>query len=93
MGTTKPFGGLHVLAIGDFFQMALVMDSYIFKDDHINYGPLAINLWTTHFYIFSLTEIMQQQGEKQFCEIFNRLQIGELTENDQAILNAQKIKR
>ena len=91
MGTTKPFGGLHVLAIGDFFQMAPVMDSYIFKDDYI--GPLAINLWTTHFYISSFIEIMQQQGEKQFCEILNRLQIGELTENDQAILNAQKIKK
>ena len=90
MKTTKPFGGLHVLAIGDFLQMAPVMDSYIFKDDHTTYGPLAINLWTTHFYIYSLTLIMQQQGEKQFCEIFNRLQIGELTENDQAILNAQK---
>ena len=58
METTKPFGGLHVLAIDDFFQMALVMDSYIFKDDHISYGPLAFNLWTTHFYIYSLTEIM-----------------------------------
>ena len=28
MGTTKPFGGLHVIAIGDFFQMAPVKDSY-----------------------------------------------------------------
>ena len=60
MGTTKPFGGLHVLAIGDFFQMAPVINSYIFKDDYISYGPLAISLWTTHFYIYSLTEIMQQ---------------------------------
>ena len=73
MGTTKPFGALHVLAIGDFFQMALVMDSYIFKDDYISYRPLAINLWTTHFYIFSLIDSMQQQGEKQLCEILNRL--------------------
>ena len=51
MGTTKPLGGLHVLAIGDFFQVALVMNSYIFKDDHISYGPLAIYLWTTNFYM------------------------------------------
>ena len=51
--TTKSIGGLHMLAIGDFFQMALVMGRYIFKDDHISYGPLAINLWKLIF-IFTL---------------------------------------
>ena len=27
----KPFGGKHVIAIGDFYQMKPVMDGYIFK--------------------------------------------------------------
>ena len=30
-GTKKDFGGLHVIAVGDFFQMAPVRDCYVFK--------------------------------------------------------------
>ena len=51
MGTTKPFGGLHVIAI-DFFKMAPVRDSYIFKDEPSRYGPLAVNLWKDYFHIY-----------------------------------------
>ena len=79
MGTTKLFGSLLVIVVGDFFQMASVMDSYIFKDDCVNYVPLAVNVWTFHFHIHSLTEIMWQQEQEQFCEMLNRLQTGELT--------------
>ena len=58
MRTMKVFDGLHIIVIGDFYQLPPVMDSYIFKDDPYNYGPLATNLWTTYFWIFSLTKIM-----------------------------------
>ena len=93
MGTTKPFGGLHVIAIGDFFQMAPVRDSYIFKDDPSRYGPLAVNLWKDYFHIYSLLEIMRQCGQKQFCQILNRLRVGELTNNDQQILDKCKVDK
>ena len=93
MGTTKPFGGLHVIAIGDFFQMAPVKDSYIFKDEPSRYGPLAVNLWKDYFHIYSLLEIMRQRGQKQFCQILNRLRVGELTNNDQQILNKCKVEK
>ena len=39
-GTKKDFGGMHALVVGDFFQMAPVRDSYVFKDDSRGYGPL-----------------------------------------------------
>ena len=93
MGTTKPFGGLHVIAIGDFFQMAPVRDSYIFKDDPSRYGPLAVNLWKDYFHIYSLLEIMRQHRQKQFCQILNRLRVGELTNNDQQILDKCKVDK
>ena len=57
-GTGKTFGNLHVIVVGDFFQMAPVRDSYIFKDDFKDYGPLSTHLWKDHFYIYALTEIM-----------------------------------
>ena len=93
MGTKKTYGGLHIIVIGDSYQLLPVMDSYIFKDSPYSYGPLATNLWTTYFQIFSLTEIMQQCGDHQFCEIFNRLHIGEITNDDQTILKTHIINK
>ena len=59
-GTMKPFGNLHVIAIGDFYQMAPVHDTYIFSENYNTDTPevLAPNLWTSNFHIYSLTEIM-----------------------------------
>ena len=36
---------------------------------------------------------MQQRGQKQFCQILNRLRGGELTNNDQQILNKCKVEK
>ena len=47
------FGGLHIIAIGDFYQRPPLMNSYIFKDYPENYDPLAVNLWQTYFCIYS----------------------------------------
>ena len=33
-GTTSIFGNLHVIAIGDFYQMAPVQDSYVFSEHY-----------------------------------------------------------
>ena len=57
-GPGKTFGNLHVTVVDDFFQMAPVRDSYVFKDDFKDYGPLSTNLWKDHFYIYALIEIM-----------------------------------
>ena len=53
-GTGKTFGNVHVIVVGDFFQMAPLRNSYAFKD----YGSLSTNVWKDHFYIYTLTEIM-----------------------------------
>ena len=92
-GTQKDFGGLHVIAVGDFFQLPPVRDSYVFKDDNKDYGPLATNLWKKHIHIYTLSEIMRQRGEKEFCEILNRLRTGNLTENDNSVFVSRTVQR
>ena len=64
MGTTKPFGGLHIISIENFCQIGHVKDTYVFKDDDKNYGPFPANLWKTHFHMSFLTETMQQHFMK-----------------------------
>ena len=92
-GTKKDFGGLHVIAVGDFFQMAPVRDSYVFKDDDRGYGPLATNLWTKHVQVYRLTEIMHQRGEKLFCEVLNHLRTKDLTQEDHAVFESCIVRK
>ena len=54
----KVFGGRHVIAIGDFYQMRPVKDSYIFRNSVHHYSPMAPNIWCSHFKMVSLTDIM-----------------------------------
>ena len=91
-GTKKDFGGLHVIAVGDFYQMAPVRD-YVFKDDDRGYGPLATNLWTNHMQVYTLTDIMQQRDEKKFCEILNRLRTGDSIQEDHEIFESHTVRR
>ncbi len=49
MGKKDVFGGIHVILIGDMFQLRPVKDDWIFNDLKEGYGALASNLWTEHF--------------------------------------------
>ena len=69
MGSKKVFGGLHIIVIGDFYQLPPVMDLYIFKDKPYNYGPLANNLWTTYFWIFHWQKLLGNMVITSFVRI------------------------
>ena len=64
----KPFGGKHMIAIGDFYQMKPVMDGYIFKSSGKCTTALSPNVWCDNFKIHSLTEIMHQKKKKNFVK-------------------------
>lgn len=36
LGIDQPFGGVHVIAVGDFNQLSPVLDSYVFTSDENN---------------------------------------------------------
>ena len=72
-GNHLPFGGVNIICVGDLYQLAPVMQQYIFMDINIDYGPLATNLWKTYFTMFELTEIMRQKDDQPYAELLNRL--------------------
>ena len=81
-GHKKEFGGCHVVAIGDFYQIKPVKDTYILKNPDSGYSALATNTWTDHFKIFTLVEIMRQHDENEFCEVLHRLRKAQCTQAD-----------
>ena len=70
------FGGINIIAVGDFYQLKPVKGQFVFENYTGNYGPLALNLWQENFTIFELTEIMRQKDDKKFAQLLNRLCTG-----------------
>ena len=90
-GNKEPFGGVHVLLVGDLFQLRPVGDGWIFANASTDYSMLAPNLWRTHFKIFELNEIMRQKDDKEFAQLLNRIREGNHTKDDIATLEARSI--
>lgn len=82
MGTSKPFGGVNLITVGDLFQLKPVFYKWIFENSTNSYSALATNLWQEHFKMYELTEIMRQKDDKTFAELLNRLREGKHTEQD-----------
>ena len=87
----RPFGGASVIAFGDLYQLAPVMDGYVFQDMSVSnkltdYSALAPNLWTRYFTMFELTTVMRQQDCLPYAQLLNRLREGNQTDEDIAVL-------
>ena len=87
-GNQKPYGGIHVITVGDLFQLMPIFDRWIFKNSETGCGSLAPNLWTEHFKMFELDEIMRQKG-KEFAQLLNRLREGKQTLQDIDLLKTR----
>ena len=93
-GSDEPFGSCHVLCVGDLFQLRPVADSWVFenpasKKDSLT--ALAPNIWSKHFKMFELTEIMRQKESKVFAQMLNRLREGNQTDEDIAFIKSREI--
>ena len=81
-GIRAPFGGLSVIAVGDFYQLKPVNDRLVFLDPKESAKALASNSWKDHFKIYELVDIMRQKDDLKFAQLLNRLRLNELTEED-----------
>nr|XP_034326069.1 uncharacterized protein LOC105333116 [Crassostrea gigas] len=75
----EPFGGVSVIAVGDFYQLPPVKqrkDERLYRDN-ISY---PIDHWQEFFKVVELTEIMRQKQDIPFAEILNSLRTRELRE-------------
>ena len=73
MNSVQPFGGVHVLLVGDLFQLQPVAGSWIFNVKN----PLELQLWKNYVKCYELTEIMRQKDDREFAELLNRLRTGD----------------
>ena len=92
-GIRAPFGGLSVIAVGDFYRLKPVGDRLVFLDLKEGAKALAPNSWKDHFKIYELVDIMRQKDDLAFAQLLNRLRLNVLTEEDKDDLRKRVVDR
>ena len=87
--TQTPFGGISILAVGDFYQLPPVAQQFIFKEPSDPYAKLYGSLWTQHFKLVELTESMRQKDDEVFGQLLMRVRTGNCTQEDMSKLDSR----
>ncbi|XP_075170221.1 uncharacterized protein LOC142242518 [Haematobia irritans] len=86
----NPFGGISILAFGDFKQLPPVGDRWIFYSNSANpYGAIVGGELWDRFTFYELTEIMRQREDLAFALALNRMSTGEMTDEDISIFKSR----
>ena len=91
-GCRRPFGGCHMLCIGDLFQLQPVCDPWIFLLPKEGMRSLGLNPWSENFKLYELKTIMRQKDHQPFAQLLNRLREGNQTEEDLDYLESKCIR-
>ena len=92
-GIRARFGGLSVIAVGDFYQLKPVGYRLVFLDLKEGAKALEPNSWKEHFKLYELVDIMRQKVDLKFAQLLNRLRVNELTEEDKDDLRKRVFDR
>ena len=84
------FGDVTVIAVGDFYQLKPVKNSFVFELPNDGYAALHDPLWY-QFKFTELTQIMRQKDDKRFAELLNRVRTNSCTEEDLKLLESRVI--
>ena len=84
------FGDVTVIAVGDFYQLKPVKNSFVFEFPNDGYATLHDPLWY-QFQFTELTQIMRQKDDKRFAELLNHVRTNSCTEEDLKLLESRTI--
>ena len=83
------FGGLMVILVGDLLQLPPVRGSRVFQENQLN-PLLNIDMLWHYFQMIELTEVVRQK-DPVFIKLLNNCRIGEVTDDDIAILQSRHV--
>ncbi|XP_062602888.1 uncharacterized protein LOC134264626 [Saccostrea cucullata] len=75
----EPFGGISIIAVGDFFQLPPVKQrkvEILYKEN----AEYPIDYWLDFFKIIELDEIMRQRDDAAFASVLNSLRVRTIEE-------------
>ena len=86
--TEVQFGGLNIIAVGDFYQLPPVRDKFIFQNGR-GYVPGSTHLWRDLFTMVELQTNMRQRNDTSYSEVLNRIRTGNQTSEDIKLLKTR----
>merc|ERR1712002_325040 len=89
MGSQEYFGGLNVIATGDFHQLPPVGDVWIFNRTSIRgrCNAVATNIWKVYFKMYKLTEHVRSEGDQDYSLLQEEIAIGKVSQDMYEKLN------
>jgi ATP-dependent DNA helicase PIF1 len=92
------FGGIQVVALGDFFQCPSIVkegDKEKYGDDEAALQLFETQLWRNqlHMQTVALRENFRQAGEAAFIDVLSRVRVAETTKEDEAVFQGRLLSQ
>lgn len=91
-GNNRPFGGVQVIAIGDFYQLPPVVkyaeDKELKKVGYSSPFIFSSHVFQKNFEILSLSKVERQKGDPEFIELLNYARTASVHPKHMKLLNA-----
>merc|ERR1711889_30647 len=94
MGSQEYFGGLNVIATGDFHQLPPVLDQWIFNRTSIRgrCNAVGTNIWKVFFKMYKLDIRVRSEGDQDYSLLQEEIAIGNVSQETYEKLNEKSTK-